>query len=205
MYGKPNPISLVPGALDSLTGKRVLVVGGTAGIGQALSRHCAAAGALVTVLGRTNRDQGRASTTFVRCDLSLMSQVQRTAATLPVEEFDLVAFTAGIVPGSTRQATAEGIELDMATSALSRWVMLQALLPRLKASARILVWGFPGAAGTAAKAQLGDLNSEQAYAGGFAAPHVRAAGCLPSPWPPARFTHLAQWLTPNPTPRGARR
>ena len=179
MYGKPNTsFTLRPAPLSTLTGKRVLVVGGTAGIGQALARLAAGSGALTTVIGRTFRDEGAANITFVKADLSLMKDAARVASALPVEELDFVAFTAGIVPGKAKVTTAEGVELDMAASALSRWVMLQAMLPRLKPSARIFVWGFPGS-GAVAKSRVEDFNSDASYAGGFETPHVRPPPQMP--------------------------
>ena len=71
--------------------------------------------------------------------------------------------------------------VDMAVSALSRWVMLKALLPRLKPSARIFVWGFPGSKGAFAGASLSDFNSEKKFAGGFGQAHMNTVGWLPPP------------------------
>ena len=47
----------------------------------------------------------------------------------------------GIVPGNTRVATKEGVEMDMAASALSRFVMLQVMEDKLKPQCRIFNWG----------------------------------------------------------------
>lgn len=141
MYGTPNSsIRLLPGALSSLSGKRFCVVGGTAGIGRSLARLAASKGSEVTVVGRTFRDAG---ISFVQADLNLMSNAASTAVALPAEIFDYIAFTNGIVPGNKKVVTAEGVEQDMAVSALSRWVMLKSLLPRLKPEGRILCGASP--------------------------------------------------------------
>ena len=170
MYGLPNPaLRLSRAAAGALAGKRVVVVGGTAGIGAGLARAAAAAGARVTVLGRTQRD---ASLDFVRADLESMAAARRVARALPAEGTDVLAFTNGIVPGNARVATSEGVEQDMAVSALSRHVMLKELVPRLPPSARVLVWGFPGTAGLLAKTSVDDLNSERAFSGGFGTTHM---------------------------------
>jgi NAD(P)-dependent dehydrogenase (short-subunit alcohol dehydrogenase family) len=143
------------------------VVGGTGGLGRALSRRLASCGASVVVVGRTFRDADLPSISFVEADLSLLREAERVGKALPAETLDLVVFTTGIFAATKRQETAEGIERDMAVSYLSRLVMLRELAPRLgKARAnaprkpRVFVMGYPGAgqAGT-----LDDLNAEQSY------------------------------------------
>ena len=83
-------------------------------------------------------------------------------------------FTAGIVPGNVRQETAERVELDMACSALNRHVMLKEMMPRLKASARVLIWGFPGSGGGdyLKEASVQDFNSTAKFHGGFGQAHM---------------------------------
>lgn len=81
-----------------------------------------------------------------------------------------MVFTTGIIPGAERKASAEGIEMDMAVSALSRYVALKALLPRLtNPDARVFVMGFPG---SGQKANLDDLNSETKYDSGLGQTHM---------------------------------
>src|SRR5687767_1517657 len=132
--GVPNknliwkPVS--PKSLD-LSGKRVVVVGGTGGIGRALSRLMAARGAQVTIVGRTFREADTPRISFMKADLELMSEALRVGQTLPAEELDLVVFTTGIMPGPERTETAEGIERDLAVSYLSRLAMLREIGPRL--------------------------------------------------------------------------
>ena len=162
----PNPPHPNPTLTD-----RVIIIGGTAGIGAALAAAAAASGADVTVVGRTQRD---ASLRFVRADLQLMSTAQRVARELPAESVDVLVFTAGIVPGNVRQETAERVELDMACSALNRHVMLKEMVPRLKASARVLIWGFPGSGGGdyLKEASVQDFNSTAKFHGGFGQAHM---------------------------------
>jgi NAD(P)-dependent dehydrogenase (short-subunit alcohol dehydrogenase family) len=171
MYGTKRvvPLSKTNG---NLRGKNVCIVGGTAGIGAALARASAEKGANVTVIGRTQRDFHDTAAKFVKCDLQTMAEAGRIARELPTETIDVLVFTNGIVPGNARQATSEGVEIDMAVSALSRFVMLKEMIPRLKPSARVLIWGFPGSSGYIAKTALDDFNSEKNYKGGFEAPHM---------------------------------
>ena len=70
-----------------------------------------------------------------------MADAQKLGNELSNANFDLIAFTNGIVPGNERVATKEGVELDMAASALSRFVMLKEMENKLKPSCRIFNWG----------------------------------------------------------------
>lgn len=150
--------------LQNLT---VAVIGGTGGIGRAISRLLASRGAKVTVVGRTFRDADTPGIDFIKADLSLMREAHRIAEQLPAETLDHVIFTTGTIAGPTRQTTAEGLEQDMAVSFLSRLVILRGIAPRLGADQpagsvrpRVFVMGFPGTnrAGT-----IDDLNAEKSY------------------------------------------
>jgi NAD(P)-dependent dehydrogenase (short-subunit alcohol dehydrogenase family) len=159
---KPVP----PKSLD-LSGKRVVVVGGTAGIGRALSRFMADRGAQVTIVGRTFREVDTPRISFMKADLELMSEALRIGQDLPAEELDLVVFTTGIMPGPKRAETSEGIERDLAVSYLSRLAMLREIGLRLGkkrtspiSKSRVFVMGMPG---TNAQGNIEDLNSEKTF------------------------------------------
>jgi NAD(P)-dependent dehydrogenase (short-subunit alcohol dehydrogenase family) len=152
-----------------LKGWKVAVVGGTGGIGRAISRSLASRGASVTVVGQTFRDADVPGIEFVKADLSLMREAKRVAKVLPAEQLDLVVFTTGIFAAPQRQETAEGIERDMAVSYLSRLVILREIGPRLgkdrsteraKLKPRVFVMGYPG---TGQAGTLGDLNADKSY------------------------------------------
>jgi NAD(P)-dependent dehydrogenase (short-subunit alcohol dehydrogenase family) len=159
-----NPVP--PESLD-LSGKRVVVVGGTGGIGRALSRFMAERNAQVTVVGQTFRDVDRPRISFVKADLELMSEARHIGQKLPAEELDLVVFTTGIIAGPSREETSEGIERDLAVSYLSRLAMIREIGPRLGkrrmnpiSKPRVFVMGMPG---TNQTGNIEDLNSEKAY------------------------------------------
>jgi NAD(P)-dependent dehydrogenase (short-subunit alcohol dehydrogenase family) len=155
-----------PSTLD-LKGWRVAVIGGTGGLGRAVSRFLASRGARVSVVGQTFRDSDVPGIEFIKADLSLMREAERIGKALPAEDLDLVVFTTGIFAAPSRQETAEGIERDMAVSYLSRLVILRGIAPRLgkrraamSIRPRVFIMGYPGSgqAGT-----LDDLNAERGY------------------------------------------
>ncbi|WP_453954253.1 SDR family NAD(P)-dependent oxidoreductase [Bradyrhizobium sp. USDA 377] len=150
-----------------LSGLNVAVIGGTGGIGRALSRQLAARGAHVLVVGQTFRDREVPRIAFLKADLGSMQEAKRIAGELPAGKIDIIVFTTGVMAGPEREVTSEGIERDLAVSYLSRLVILNEIAPRLgkdRARAdlrpRIFVMGFPG---TEQKANVDDLNSERSY------------------------------------------
>lgn len=147
--------------------RRLVIIGGTGGIGRAIARAAASRGARVAVVGRTFRDEGRPGLSFVRADLSSMKEARRLGAELPVELADTIVFTNGIMASRKRELTDEGLERDLATSFLSRLVVLRGLAPRLGTerppgapAPRVFVMGFPGAGQLG---NLGNLMGERAY------------------------------------------
>jgi hypothetical protein len=119
------------------------------------------------VVWRTFRDAPAARLTFVAADLSSMSEAVRLGLELPVEPFDVVLFTAGIIAAKTREETHEHVERDVAISYLSRLAVLQGLSSRLGSARedgaprpRVFVMGSHGVG------EIGDpedLNSEENY------------------------------------------
>jgi NAD(P)-dependent dehydrogenase (short-subunit alcohol dehydrogenase family) len=160
-------ISIRPQSIDKLdlSSKRLLVIGGTNGLGRAIAGLAMAHGADVTVVGRTLRNFPEGQPKFVRADLSLMADALRLGEDLAVEDIDVALFTAGIIAAPTREETAEGIERDMAVSFLNRVALLKGLSGRLGIARpagaphpRVFVMGSPGSG------QLGnpdDFNSEE--------------------------------------------
>ncbi|CAH2351793.1 hypothetical protein CLIB1423_04S06084 [[Candida] railenensis] len=153
-----------PDSLE-LEGKNVTIVGGTGGLGRALSQFLSSRGAAVTVVGQTFRDSDKEGIEFVKSDLSSMKESLRIAKLLPAEKTDILVFTTGIFAAGTREETKEGVERDLAVSYLNRFVMLRELLPRLKSQQfgvkpRIFNMGYPGD-GQAGNVE--DFNSEGKY------------------------------------------
>jgi NAD(P)-dependent dehydrogenase (short-subunit alcohol dehydrogenase family) len=98
-----------------------------------------------------------------------------TAGRRPARPAQVVIFTTGTAPEATRKETADGLETDMAISSLSRLATLRALLPRLRASARVFVWGMPGNGHSEPghDTHLDDLNAtKRKFVGGFGWQHM---------------------------------
>lgn len=142
-----------------------------------------------------------ANITFIKKDLTLMAEAQSLGASrgwrisMPplwlvapnslslrfrlfaagkeLAPADVVIFTTGIVAAKERQESAEGIEMDMAVSTLSRLVILRELVPRLSSGARVFVYGMPG---NGMKFRPDDLNAEKGYEPGFGYVHANTVG-----------------------------
>ena len=100
MMGFPDSsLTIQPVPVESLdlSGRRVVVFGGTDGLGRAIARLAASRGAEVTVVGRTFRDEGVKGLQFVKADLSSMREAQRVGRELAVESTDVLLLTTGII------------------------------------------------------------------------------------------------------------
>jgi NAD(P)-dependent dehydrogenase (short-subunit alcohol dehydrogenase family) len=149
--GKPSPL---------YTSARILCVGCTAGIGAGYVKEACTLGSQFTVVGRSEPTDVIAacpsgSVEFISADLSSMKTAQKLARSLSNRGFNLALFTVGIVQSqSVRKVTSEGLEMDLAVSFLSRFVMTSELLKngglhdlRMGTSVtkpRIFIMGFPG-------------------------------------------------------------
>ncbi|MFG1667753.1 SDR family NAD(P)-dependent oxidoreductase [Streptomyces sp. Y7] len=162
-------VALAPTKVDrlDLSNRRLVVVGGTNGLGQAIGQQALARGAEVLVVGRTFRDAPHERLTFVKADLASMREAVRLGRELPVEGSDVVLFTLGISATKVRGETDERIEMDMAVSYLSRFAVLQGLAARLGTERpdgapepRVFVMGAPG---TGVLGDPDDLNSDGPY------------------------------------------
>jgi len=156
---------------SALRNSKVLIVGGTAGLGKALAVSLLSRGAQVTVVGRRSAGPELAKAAYVQKDLSLLANASALADELDVASFNSVVFTTGIFAAGQRQVNGEGIELDMAVSFLNRLVFMRRVLAKgefgkggaaagAAVKPRVFVMGFPGVQNTA---KLGDFNAEKSY------------------------------------------
>src|ERR1700739_5160734 len=101
MMNRPSnagKVSIRSQSIDELdlSSKRLLVIGGTNGLGRAIAGLTMARGADVTVVGRTLRDFPWGQPKFVRADLSLMADAVRLGEDRAVEDGDGGALPAGV-------------------------------------------------------------------------------------------------------------
>jgi NAD(P)-dependent dehydrogenase (short-subunit alcohol dehydrogenase family) len=140
-----------PAALPSLTGRRVLVTGGNAGLGYFACEQLAAAGASVVLASRSRDRAGRAisairglhpdaDVSFQPLDLADLSSVRTAAAAIAAGPplAGLLA-NAGVVGSPERRTTADGFELQFGTNHLGHYALIASLLPALSAAGTRIV------------------------------------------------------------------
>jgi NAD(P)-dependent dehydrogenase (short-subunit alcohol dehydrogenase family) len=134
-----------------LTGRRAIVTGGGSGIGVETVRALAAAGAEVTVATRNPagaeplarelaREPGAGPVRTAALDLSDLESVRAFVRSWQ-GPLDILVANAGVMALPTRQVTAEGWEMHLATNHLGHFALATGLYGNLKASgsARLVV------------------------------------------------------------------
>ncbi len=162
---------------NGMTGKVVLVTGGTAGIGEVAARELARQGARVVIVGRnpqktaTVADQiksqsGNPAVEYLLGDLSLKSEVRRVASEFKqrYDRLDVLLNNAGGF-FSQRQLTGEGLEYTFALNHLNYFLLTSSLLDLLQATGKARVVNVSSGAHVMAKLNFDDLQNEQKYSG----------------------------------------
>jgi NAD(P)-dependent dehydrogenase (short-subunit alcohol dehydrogenase family) len=121
----------------SVQGKNVLVTGGTSGIGEAIARAYAAAGADVVITGRDaargEQIAGELGARFIRADLQEIDDVQRLAA--EVDHVDVLVNNAGAFPfGATHEVEGEVFDATYDLNVKAPFFLTGALAPRMAAN-----------------------------------------------------------------------
>jgi retinol dehydrogenase 14 len=172
-----------------MTGRTVLVTGGTSGIGRATTLALATLGAHVAIVGRDlGRCQdvareidavgGRHADVFV-ADLSSQAQVRRLAdevlQTLP--RLDVLVNNVGGC-WNTRHLTTDGLERTFAINHLAPFLLTHLLLERLTRSAPARVVTVASNAHAMGRIDFDDLQGAQSYSGARAYNQSKLANVL---------------------------
>ncbi len=160
----------------SMSGKVVLITGGTSGIGKAAATALAGMGAEVVVTGR-NREKGERAAEEIRrdsggkvdlalADLASPEEVRWLASEFQerYDRLDVLVNNAGMV-NTGRKTTADGLELTFAVNHLGPFLLTNLLLDVLEESAPSRVVTVSSEARRGAKIDFDDLQSERNYRG----------------------------------------
>ncbi len=122
--------------------KKVLVTGGTSGIGEAIARAYAAAGADVVITGRDDRRGSQivnsltsegARVRFVRADLEQSQDVQQLAEA--VGDVDVLVNNAGVFPfGATHEVDNSAFDSAYAVNVKAPFFLTGSFAPRMAAN-----------------------------------------------------------------------
>ena len=161
----------------SMTGKTVLITGGTGGIGKAAAIGLASMGARVGITGRDRTRAERAATeikaesgnpvvdVFV-ADLSSQGEIRRMADEV-LSAYPRLDVLVNNVGGfwAHRHVTSDGLEHTFALNHLAPFLLTSLLLERLTASAPARVVTVASGAQSMGKIDFGDLMGERDYSG----------------------------------------
>jgi retinol dehydrogenase 14 len=164
-------------AAASMTGKTVLITGGTGGIGKAAAVALASMGARVGVTGRDRARAEQAAITIRResnnaavdvfvADLSSQAEVRRLADEV-LAAYPRLDVLLNNVGGfwAHRHVTADGLEHTFALNHLAPFLLTSLLLERLRASAPARVVTVSSAAQSMGRIDFDDLMGEGKYSG----------------------------------------
>jgi retinol dehydrogenase 14 len=164
-------------AAASMTGKAVLITGGTGGIGKAAAIALASMGARVGITGRDpvraelaaigiRRESGNPAVDVFVGDLSSQAEVRRLADEV-LAAYPRLDVLLNNVGGfwAHRHVTADGLEHTFALNHLAPFLLTSLLLERLKASAPARVVTVSSGAQSMGRIDFDDLMGEGKYSG----------------------------------------
>jgi retinol dehydrogenase 14 len=164
-------------ATPSMTGKTVLITGGTGGIGRAAAVGLASLGARVGITGRDRaraeaavmaiaRESGNPAVDVFVADMSSQAEVRRLADEV-LAAYPRLDVLLNNVGGfwAHRHVTADGLEHTFALNHLAPFLLTNLLLDRLRASAPARIVTVSSGAQSMGKIEFDDLMGERKYSG----------------------------------------
>jgi len=178
------------GVTGPMTGRTVLVTGGTGGIGKATAAGLAGLGAAVVIVGRDHqrgeaaaaeirRQTGNPSVDLLVADVSMQAEV-RGLAERALERYARLDVLVNNVGGywATHRTTADGLEYTLAVNHLAPFLLTNLLLERLVRSAPARVVTVSSGAQSMGRIDFDDLQAERAYSGGRAYSQSKLANVM---------------------------
>jgi len=156
-----------------MSGRRVLITGGTGGIGQATALALARAGARVVVTGRGRasaegavarlRSESGGEVDFLLGDLATRAGVVGLAGAFAgrFERLDVLIHNAGLM-ASRREVTEDGVESGLAVNAVAPLLLTHALLGSLRAAPGARVIALTGGSHPS-RVDLDNLQGERGF------------------------------------------
>ena len=160
----------------AMSGRTVLVTGGTGGIGKATAAGLAALGARVAITGRDRRRAEEAAADILAAggpevevfvaDMSSQAEVRRLAADV-LEALPGLDVLVNNVGGfwNTRHVTADGLERTFALNHLAPFLLTHLLLDRLTENAPARVVTVSSGAQAMGRIDFADLQGERSWSG----------------------------------------
>jgi len=155
---------------NTLTGKTILITGGTSGIGFVAARSLADMGATVVLVGRDpartaasaatiQRETGNSAVNALTANLSSVEEVRNLAGSFMAQysRLDVLLNNAGAV-FTKRQTTVDGYERTFALNHLAPFLLTNLLLDRLKAYAPARIVTVSSMAHAGQKIDFDDVN-----------------------------------------------
>ena len=177
-------------AEPSMSGRVVLITGGTSGIGRATAIGLASMGARVGITGRDRDRTDQAAATIAResgnpavdvfvADLSSQAEVRRLAGEV-ISAYPRLDVLINNVGGywDTRHVTVDGLEHTLALNHLASFLLTNLLLERLTQSAPARVVTVASGAHTMGRIDFDDLQGERSYSGSRAYNQSKLANVL---------------------------
>ncbi|WDZ93027.1 SDR family oxidoreductase [Nocardiopsis sp. HUAS JQ3] len=169
------PSRIIDITVPDLTGKRAVVTGASDGMGLAMARRLAAAGAEVIMpvrnerkgedaIATIRRTVPRANVSLRRLDLSSLASVAALGDTLREEglPIHILINNAGVMRPPNQQTTTDGHELQFGTNHLGHFALVGHILPLLRAG-RARVTSQISVSARRGSINWEDLNWERSY------------------------------------------